>query len=258
MKKTALVTGASAGIGRELAKEFAKADYNLVLVARTKDKLEQLAQEIKETNDVDILALQKDLLAKDSPQEIYDDLKEQGIRVDCLVNNAGFGNYGEFAKADIKKEIASIQLNIVALTELTWLFMQDMLELNQAEILNVASTAAFFSGPYMAVYYATKNYVLAFGEALSEELKGTGITISTLCPGPTYSAFQATANMENSKLVKGKKMMTSAEVAQIGFKGLKAKKAIVVPGLMNKIQVLAPRFLPRRLMKTILANMQKE
>ena len=258
MKKTALVTGASAGIGRELAKEFAKADYNLVLVARTKDKLEQLAQEIKETNDVDILALQKDLLAKDSPQEIYDDLKEQGIRVDCLVNNAGFGNYGEFAKADIKKEIASIQLNIVALTELTWLFMQDMLELNQAEILNVASTAAFFSGPYMAVYYATKNYVLAFGEALSEELKGTGITISTLCPGPTYSDFQATANMENSKLVKGKKMMTSAEVAKIGFKGLKAKKAIVVPGLMNKIQILAPRFLPRRLMKTILANMQKE
>ena len=258
MKKTALVTGASAGIGRELAKEFAKADYNLVLVARTKDKLEQLAQEIKENNDVDILILQKDLLAKDSPQEIYDDLKEQGIRIDCLVNNAGFGNYGEFAKADIKKEIASIQLNIVALTELTWLFMQDMLELNQAEILNVASTAAFFSGPYMAVYYATKNYVLAFGEALSEELKGTGITISTLCPGPTYSDFQATANMENSKLVKGKKMMTSAEVAQIGFKGLKAKKAIVVPGLMNKIQVLAPRFLPRRLMKTILANMQKE
>ncbi len=258
MKKTALVTGASAGIGRELAKEFAKADYNLVLVARTKDKLEQLAQEIKETNDVDILVLQKDLLAKDSPQEIYDDLKEQGIRVDCLVNNAGFGNYGEFAKADIKKEIASIQLNIVALTELTWLFMQDMLELNQAEILNVASTAAFFSGPYMAVYYATKNYVLAFGEALSEELKGTGITISTLCPGPTYSDFQATANMENSKLVKGKKMMTSAEVAKIGFKGLKAKKAIVVPGLMNKIQILAPRFLPRRLMKTILANMQKE
>ena len=166
MKKTALVTGASAGIGRELAKEFAKAGYNLVLVARSKDKLDKLAEEIK-NNNVDVLVMPKDLLASDSPQELYDELKEQGIAINCLVNNAGFGNYGYFAKADIKKELASIQLNVVALTELTWLFMQYMLEQNQGEILNVASTAAFFSGPYMAVYYATKNYVLAFSEALS-------------------------------------------------------------------------------------------
>ncbi len=258
MKKTALVTGASAGIGLELAKEFAAAGYNLVLVARSKDKLDKLAQEIQETSEVKVLIVAKDLLAQNACQEIYDDLESQGIKISCLVNNAGFANYGSFAKADIKKELASIQLNVVALTELTWLFMQDMLEHNQSEILNVASTAAFFSGPYMAVYYATKNYVLAFSEALSVELKDTGITISTLCPGPTYSDFQATAKMENSKLVKGKKMMTSAEVARIGYQGLKAKRAIVIPGLMNKIQVLAPRFLPRRLMKVILANMQKD
>jgi len=258
MKRTALVTGTSAGIGWELAKEFANAGYNLVLLARSKEKLDKLAEEIKNSNNVDVLVMPKDLLASNSPQEIYDELKEQDITINSLVNNAGFGNYGNFAKADIKKELASIQLNVVALTELTWLFMQDMLEQNQGEILNVASTAAFFSGPYMAVYYATKNYVLAFSEALSQELKGTGVVVSTLCPGPTYSDFQATANMENSKLVKGKKMMTSAEVAKIGYKGLKAKRAIVVPGLMNKVQILAPRFMPRRIMKIILANMQKE
>lgn len=258
MKKTALVTGASAGIGWEIAKEFAKADYNLILVARSKDKLENLASEIRKTNKVDVLVMPKDLLEKDTPKELYEELKSQGIRVDALVNNAGFGNYGNFTKSDIAKELASIQLNVMALTELSWLFMQDMLEHNQGEILNVASTAAFFSGPYMAVYYATKNYVLAFSEALSVELEGTGITISTLCPGATYSDFFANANMENSKLVKGRKMMTSAEVAQIGFKGLKAKKTIIIPGLMNKIQTLAPRFTPRRIMKRIIANIQKE
>ena len=258
MKRTVLITGASAGIGYELAKEFARHGYNLVLVARSKAKLDELATQITKEHSVEVFVLEKDLLAENAGKDIFEKLEQMGLKVDTLVNNAGFGNFGEFAKADINKELASIKLNVSALIELTWLFLQTGLEQNQAEILNVASTAAFFSGPYMSVYYATKNYVLAFSEALSQELKGTGITVSTLCPGPTYSDFQKTANMQNSKLVKGKKMMTSKEVAKIAYRGLKAKKAIIVPGFMNKIQVLAPRFLPRRIMKAILANIQKE
>jgi short-subunit dehydrogenase len=259
-KQTALITGASGGIGLELAREFAKDGYNLVLVARSKEKLEQLAADFAKQYNISATVVAKDLAKASAPDELYNELKTQGIQIDALVNNAGFATYGKFVEIPLEKELQEMQLNMVTLTHLTKLFAKDMVARKNGKILNIASTAAFQPGPLMAVYYATKAYVLSFSEALANELEGTGVTVTVLCPGPTESGFQERAAMQESKLIqKGgiAKMMTSEEVAAFGYQTSKRGQVTAIPGLMNQVGTVLPRFLPRRAVTRIIRGMQE-
>lgn len=256
-RKTALITGASGGIGYEFAKVFAQNGYDLVLVARSEKKLQQLAAELTTQYNISVKVISKDLSDPASPEELYREIKAETLTIEVLVNNAGFAMYGFFHELDKVSELQMMQLNIVTLTHLTKLFVGDMIARKSGKILNVASTAAFEPGPLMAVYYASKAYVLSFSEALANELKDFGITVTALCPGPTESGFQARAAMEDSKLVSGGGLMTSAEVAQEGYHALMKGKTVIIPSLKNKLLVLAPRFLPRNLVTQIIRNVQE-
>ena len=184
-------------------------------------------------------------------------LEARGIDVDVLVNNAGYALYGAFTETDLADELAMIQVNIVALTHLTKLLVRKMVARKDGRVLNVASTAAFQPGPLMAVYYATKAYVLSFSEALANELSGTGVTVTALCPGPTKTGFQARAQMEESKLVRGKEIMTSETVARAGYAGMMKGKTVVIPGMSNKMLAQAVRFLPRNTVTKMVRNAQE-
>lgn len=253
--KTALITGASGGIGYDLAKEFASHGYHVVLLARSKEKLEQLAQELSKAYGIQATVLAQDLGAPAAPQQIFEQLEKAGITIDVLVNNAGFASYGFFHELDMQKELEMIQLNVMALVHLTRLFLPGMVARQSGKILNIASTAAFQPGPLMAVYYATKAFVLSFSEAIANELENTGVTVTALCPGPTESGFQARAAMEDSKLVQSG-LMDSATVAKAGYEGLMQGKTVVIPGLFNKVGALAPRFVPRSMATRVVRNMQ--
>jgi uncharacterized protein len=255
-RKTALITGASGGIGEALARTLAQHGYNLILVARTMSKLEALGAELIAKNGVEAVSIASDLSAFDASEKLIADLEARGLNVDVLVNNAGFGEYGEFATGDPIKQQQMISLNILTLTMLTRHVLPKMLERKFGRVMNVASTAAFMPGPLMSVYYASKAYVLSFSEALSEELLGSGVTVTALCPGPTESDFQARAAMEDSKLFKGKTLMTSREVAEQGVAALERGQRVIIPGLMNQIQAQASRFLPRAIVPGIVKNVQ--
>lgn len=255
--KTALITGASSGIGYELTRLFARDGYNLVLVARSEQKLVQLAEKFQDKFGIAVKVIVKDLSQPEAPEEILAELQAASITIDVLVNNAGFANYGFFAEIDTGSELKMMQLNMIALTHLTKLFLPDMLQQRYGKILNVASTAAFQPGPLMAVYYATKAYVLSLSEALANELENSGVTVTALCPGPTESGFQARANMEESKLVSGQQIMDAQTVAQIGYRSLMSKKTVVIPGLKNKLLALAVRFLPRNVVTQLVRDTQE-
>ncbi len=240
-----LLTGASSGIGWELAKIFAERGYSLVLVARREGELQRLAQELRRDHGVEIRVLPKDLERSEAPDEIFDELKKQKIEIDVLVNNAGFGLHGYFHEQDPQKILALLQVNVVALTRLTRLFLEPMLQRAGGQILNVASTAAFQPGPLMAVYYASKAYVLHFSEALDKELSGTGVRVSTLCPGPTESEFQQRAGMENVALFQVNHVMDSATVARQAYQGLSSGKRVVVTGWTNRLLSNIVRWAPR-------------
>ncbi len=257
MTATALITGASSGIGYELARVFAREKYNLVLIARNEKKLQEIAVELTKAHEVQVTVLAKDVSLLVSATEIYDSLKQNGIAVDVLVNNAGFGDFGFFTETKWEKELEMINLNMTALTALTKLFVGDMVKRKSGKILNVASTASFQPGPLMAVYYATKAYVLSFSEAISNELSGTGVTVTALCPGPTESGFQAAADMKDSKLVKGKKLPTSQEVAEYAYKALMSGKVVAVHGLMNKIMAQSVRYSPRAVVRSLVRAMSE-
>jgi short-subunit dehydrogenase len=222
--KTALITGASLGIGLEMAKYAASLGHNLVLVARNQQNLQALAAQIQQQYKVAIKIIAADLSEMAQVQQVYNTCKAENIIVDMLINNAGFGDFGLFAESDWIKTNQMIQLNITSLTLMCRLFIPDMKARKTGYILNVASTAAFQPGPTMAVYYATKSYVLHFSEAIYNELQGSGVSVTCLCPGATESGFQAAAAMENSALVKGKKLPTSKEVAVFGLDAMLAKK----------------------------------
>jgi hypothetical protein len=254
---TALITGASSGIGYELAKVFAKNKVNVVLVARSEKKLQEIAQELEKTYGVSAKVLAKDVSKLSQVQEIYDWVKEQGIRVEYLVNNAGFGDFGFFTETQWEKELEMINLNMTSLTALTKLFVKDMVSSKSGKVMNVASTASFQPGPLMAVYYATKSYVLSFSEAISNELSGTGVTVTALCPGPTESGFQAAADMKDSKLVKGKKLPTSKDVAEFGYKAMMSGKVVAVHGMMNKIMAQSVRYTPRAVVRSLVRAMSE-
>ena len=248
---TALITGASGGIGLELARIFAEQGYALVLVARTRERLEEIAVELKPTP-VQVLA--KDLALVGAAEGIHREVP----KVDVLVNNAGYGVYGPFVKTPLDDELGMLQLNMTALVVLTKLYLPAMVAAKNGKILNVASTAAFQPGPLMALYYATKAFVLSFSEAIGNELEGTGVTVTALCPGPTATGFQARTKLEKSRLIKRMKVMDARTVAEAGYRGLMAGKPVVIPGLMNKLLAQSVRFSPRWMVTKIARKMQEE
>ncbi len=255
-RPTALITGASSGIGAALARLFAQNSYDLVIVARGQQALQDLADTMARQFGVAVAVLPKDLSRTGAADEIAAELQRRGLQVDVLVNNAGFATYGLFAEIDLQAELEMMQVNMVALTHLTKLLLPGMLQRHSGKILNVASTAAFQPGPLMAVYYATKAYVLSLSEALAEELRGSGVGVTALCPGPTRSGFQERANMQESRLVQGE-IMDVETVARAGYRGLMSGQRIVIPGARNKTLAFATRLLPRGLVTRIARQAQE-
>lgn len=255
---TALITGGSSGIGLELAKEFAKHSHDLVLVARNENRLNSLADELKARYRITVHVLGKDLGDIEAVDEVYAFTQFQNLQVDYLVNNAGFGDYAYFYKADWNKLSSMIDVNIKALTRLSWLYLKDMMNRGSGRIMNVASTAAFQPGPTMAVYYASKSYVLHLSEAMANELHGKGVTVTALCPGATESGFQQAADLHESKLVKGRKLPSSAEVAAYGYKAMMKGKKVAIHGFMNYLLAQTPRFFPRNMVTKVVRSMQEK
>jgi uncharacterized protein len=257
-KQTALITGATSGIGLELATIFAKQSINLVLVARDKKNLELIKTTLEKVYSIDVFTYPCDLSKPDIALQVYETVSNKEIDIDYLINNAGFGDFSEFIDSDAGKNYEMMMLNMVTLTELTHLFLPYMKEQGYGKILNVASTAAFQPGPLMSVYYATKAYVLSFSEGISEELKGTGVTVTALCPGPTATKFQKLAKLEKSNLFNFVKVMDAETVAQIGFDGMMSNKVVVIPGFTNFMFTLLVRMLPRSIVRRLMANIQKK
>lgn len=256
--KTALITGASSGIGLELAKEHAKTGGNLVLVARNLEKLQLLKSELEQKHSINVHLIAKDLSIPNAAQEVFDETQKLDIQIDYLINNAGFGDFGFFAETDWNKELKMINLNITALTQFTKLYVQAMVKRGNGKIMNVASTAAFQPGPLMAVYFATKSYVLHFSEALDNEVRDKGISVTALCPGATISGFQTAAEMQDSALFKGKNLPTSQDVAIFGYKAMLKGKTVAIHGIMNWIMAESIRFVPRSFVVKIARMLQKQ
>jgi len=243
--RTALVTGGSGGIGFEIAKVLARKGFDLVLVARKRDTLEAAAGQLEGKYGARVHVFAADLRRPDAPQAIFDFLHNENIPIEVLVNNAGFGLGGEFADTELRRELDMIQVNIAALTHLTKLFLPSMLKRKSGRVLNVASTAAFQPGPLMAVYYATKAYVLSFSEALAEELRHGGVTVTALCPGPTRTHFAASAQVTKSRLSTAFGIADADDVAEFGVAAMMHGRRVAIPGIKNKIMAQANRFAPR-------------
>ncbi|MFT2007177.1 SDR family NAD(P)-dependent oxidoreductase [Pontibacter sp. 13R65] len=258
MKNTALITGASGGIGYELAELFAKDGYNLVLVARSEDKLHQIALQFAIKYKVHAKVVVQDLAIPEAPQLIFDELKKDGVQVDVLVNNAGFANYGYFRETDLQKELDMMQVNILALTHLSKLFLGQIRTDKPARILNIASTAAFPPGPLMAVYYASKAYVLSFSEALAAEQKGTNVSVTVLCPGATATDFKERANLSGSGIFSEALLDDAKSVAKAGYDGLMAGEVIMFPGFKDKLTAFSVRVFPRSLMRNLVKKVQEK
>lgn len=246
---TTLITGASAGIGLEFAHVFAARTHNLILVARREDKLLELKKIIEEKYSVSVEIIIQDLTKQDAAKTIYEKIKDK--QIDVLINNAGFGVHGEFIQTDTQKELEMIQVNITVLTELTKYILPDMVQRGSGKILNVASTAAFEPGPFMAVYFATKAYVLSFTEAIAEEVRGTGVTITCLCPGATVSEFSSVASMENISFFAKKNLPSSRNVAEYGYAALMNNTVVAIHGIQNKLLIFLLRITPRRVVRAI-------
>ncbi len=253
-RRTALVTGASSGIGLDLARLFSRDGWDVVLVARTEKKLREVAAELGGGQ-----VIVSDLSKPNAAADIVAEVKRRNIEIEALVNNAGYGLAGPFAENDLQRELDMIQVNIVALVQLTKLLLPLMLARKSGRILNVASTAAFPpGGPGMAVYYATKAFVLSFSEAIADELRGSGVTVTTLCPGPTETGFADVANMTDSRLFTMMKPMTSLKVARAGYRAMMAGQRLVIPGISNKLLIQSMRVSPRRAVTAIVRKFQEK
>jgi len=246
-----LITGASVGIGRELAKLFALDGYDLVLVARDRVRLADFADELQNQSGITAKSFPLDLTGNSAPQFLFDQLARENIAVDVLVNNSGYGRRGAFSEVAAEESLGQIALNVTALTHLTKLFLDPMVARKSGKILNVASTAGFQPGPTMAVYYATKAYVISFSEALADELRGTGVSVTCLCPGVTDTNFQKRAGTEDSNLFRRQRPMDAATVARDGFRGLLNGKPLVISGLRNWLLAESLRVTPRRLVTAV-------
>jgi hypothetical protein len=256
-KKTALITGASSGIGAELARVHAATGGDLVVLARREDRLIALKAELEAANPINVHVLVEDLVEREAPQRIYDETKSRGIRVDYLINNAGFGYRGLFHEQDWSRNAAMIQVNVTALAHLTRLFAPEMVARRSGRILNVASMAGFLPGPIQSVYYASKAFIVSFTEALANELAATGVTVTALCPGPVETEFVERAGLESTR---GFVTTASArEVAQAGYAGMLEGKTLVVPGLLNRIVVsVLLRITPRKAAARISRRMMEQ
>ncbi len=243
MVKPILITGASSGIGYELARVCAAHHHDLILVARREDRLQTLQQELINRWNIQVWTYVADLTDAQARQNLFDWSQSQSIQLYGLVNNAGFGHQARLAETDWERQNAMLQLNVVALTHLTRLYLPGLIARSQGRILNVASTAAFLPGPYMAVYFASKAYVRSFTTAIASELKGTGVTATTLCPGPTQSEFQEQAGVSSSQLFQGQ-LPSSAEVAAYAYDSMEKGRAIAVHGFTNNLLTQLARLLP--------------
>jgi uncharacterized protein len=255
--KTVLITGAANGIGYEFAQLFASDGYSLVLVDKDEEKLADVVTQFKDKFQVSVTPVIKDLSLATSPLEIFSQMQQASIKIDVLVNNAGFGKLGFFTDTSLTSDLAMLQVNLVCLTHLTKLFLPDMVKRGEGKILNVSSTAAFQPGPLMAIYFATKSYILSFSEAIANELEGTGVSITVLCPGPTHSAFHQITGMAEILAHRGTKMMNAATVAKIGYHGLMTNKTVVIPGWKNKILAKLVSFIPRNLITKYIRSTQE-
>jgi uncharacterized protein len=253
---TALITGATSGIGLALAEELARRKYDLVIAARRAEELGVVAVDLSERHSIGVEKVALDLSEPDAADRLAGQLRLDDRPIDVLVNNAGFAQYGPFVETDAEAELRMLYLNIFTVTRLTKLLLPSMVARGSGRVLNVASTAAFMPGPLMAVYYASKAYVLSFSEALAEEARGSGVTVTALCPGPTRTGFQARAEMEESKLVKNRSIMDAAAVAHAGIEGALRGRSLVIPGATNKLQTLVPRLLPRFLVPRLVKAAQ--
>lgn len=250
-----LITGATGGLGYELAKLYANDGYNLILIARNKEKLIKVKKQLEMYNiNVDILSV--DLSVDNSCEKVFAFVDEKNLTVDILINNAGVGSFGEFTSISMKKELDLIDINIRVLTELTKHFLYKMVGNENGTIMNVASTAAFCAGPKMAAYYASKAYVLNLTEALNEEVKNKGVQVSCLCPGAFNTEFQNKAGIKKSDSAK-KNIMSAKNVAEIAYRDLEKGKVIIIPGFKNKVLVLINKFLPRAVSRKIILKMNK-
>lgn len=246
MTKTALITGASKGIGKELAIIFAQNKNNLVLIARSAEILYDFKEYLESKYSISVLVVVKDLCSRNTAEELFREIKDNQIEIDYLVNNAGFGDYGTFADTAWERYEKMIALNITALTHLSHLFITHWKGRRSGRILNVASTAAFQPGPMMAVYFATKAFVLSLSEAVGQELKNDNISITTLCPGPTHTNFGDESNMNASDVVKNVKIANPKDVAALGYKSMMKGRSTVIHGNINKLAPFAIRFIPRK------------
>ncbi|MBT7903643.1 SDR family oxidoreductase [Candidatus Woesearchaeota archaeon] len=257
-KETVLITGASSGIGLELAKIYAKNNHDLVIVSRNKLKLNEICKELKKQNNINCHIISADLSKTQEITQLHQKIKRQKLPISILINNAGFGTYGLFHQTKLEKELNLIDLNIKGLTHLTKLFTQDFLKKKRGRILNVASMAAFQPGPYMAVYYASKAYVLNFSEGIAAELENTQVQISTLCPGATKSGFQKASHSERAGVMQ-QKIMSARTVAKYAYKKFMKKKAtrIIIPGFKNKLMAIGSKLTPRKMITRIIKKLQK-
>ena len=256
MAGTALVTGASAGIGRELALLLARDGHPVVLTARNEARLNEFAAELRERCDARAIVIACDLSERAGPDTLVRRIDAAGLEVEILVNNAGMGAAGAFAEIPLERQLALLQLNVVSLTELARRLLPAMLARGRGRILNVASTAAFQPGPYLAAYYASKAYVLSLSNALAEETRGTGVTVTALCPGPTRTGFFANARMRESALARSA-VMDAGEVARAGYEGMLRGRRLVVPGLGNQALGTLVRFAPRGLVSRAVARLNR-
>ena len=250
MSKTALITGASVGIGYELALLMAKDKYNLVIVARSEDKLQALKEKLEQECGIKVWVIAEDLSKENAAQIVFDKVINEGLEIDVLVNNAGFGDFGKFAETDWEKEARMMQLNMIALTHFTKLFAKGMVARGSGKIMNVASTASYQPIPYFAVYAASKAYVLSFSEAIAYELRETGVTVTALCPGATDTEFAKAASMENSSIFKGG-LPTGKDVAEFGYRKMNSGATTAIHGLKNYILANSNRFAPRKMSTAI-------
>ncbi|HUA15763.1 MAG TPA: SDR family oxidoreductase [Verrucomicrobiae bacterium] len=247
---TALITGASGGIGYELAKLFARDHHNLVLVARSGDKLAQVAAELQPSG-ITVKTIALDLCQPLAPKFLFDQLQKDDIQIDILINNAGFGAFGEFGSMPEELILGQISLNISALTELTRLILPAMVARRNGRIMNVASTAGFQPGPLMAVYYATKAYVISFSEAIANELRHSGVTVTCFCPGATHTGFAQRAGNDRSRLFKQLGAMSAEKVARDGYRALIEGRTLAISGLHNWLVAESTRFAPRKVVTAI-------
>ncbi|MBW7477192.1 SDR family oxidoreductase [Paenibacillus oenotherae] len=251
MKETVLITGASSGIGKEFAEIFASKHYRVILAARSEEKLRVIAKHLKQQYQTEAVVIAVDLAQSQGPRQLYDAIKGKSIDIDVLINNAGIGSYGFLHEQNVQSELDMIQLNVHALSHLMMLFLPDMVKRNSGRILNLGSTTSFYPCPLSANYSASKAFVLHLTEAAANELKGTGVSVTALCPGATGTEFFRNANMDKQKVSKTDALMDAKKVAQIGFQALMKQKPFVVPGFQNWLLAQAPRFFPRHFVARI-------